>query len=154
MTAPTHEAPYRGLRVLDLGQGVASPYCGYLLAAYGADVIKVEPPQGDWSRGLGTTHGAHSALSAVYNRGKRGLRLDLKTKAGLAAVRRLAARSDVFIEGFRPGVAARLGLGWEALSAGNPGLIYVSVSGFGQTGSDAQRPCSDSVAQAFSVFIY
>ena len=150
MTAPTHEAPYRGLRVLDLGQGVASPYCGYLLAASGADVIKVEPPQGDWSRGLGTTHGGHSALSAVYNRGKRGLRLDLKTEAGLAALRRLAARSDVFIEGFRPGVAARLGLGWEALSAGNPGLIYVSVSGFGQTGPDAQRPCSDSVAQAFS----
>lgn len=150
MSGPTHQAPYRGLRVLDLGQGVASPYCGYLLAAYGADVIKVEPPQGDWSRGLGTAYGGHTALSAVYNRGKRGLRLDLKTESGLKAVQRLAARSDVFIEGFRPGVAARLGLGWEALSAENPGLVYVSVSGFGQTGPDAQRPCSDSVAQAYS----
>lgn len=147
---PTHDQPYRGLRVLDLGQGIASPYCGQLLRIYGADVVKVEPPEGDWSRRLGTTYGSHSALSAVYNRGKRGLCLDLKTAGGLATVKRLAVRSDIFIEGFRPGVAARLGLGYEALSAGNPGLVYVSVSGFGQDGPDAQRPCSDSVAQAYS----
>ncbi len=63
----THEAPYRGLRVLDFGQGIASPYCGALLAAYGADVIKVEPPDGDWSRRLGTTYGRHTAISAVFN---------------------------------------------------------------------------------------
>jgi crotonobetainyl-CoA:carnitine CoA-transferase CaiB-like acyl-CoA transferase len=148
--APSHNAPYAGLRVLDLGQGVASPYCGELLAIYGADVIKVEPPEGDWSRRLGTTYGRHSALSAVYNRGKRGLCLDLKNEKGLEVARQLAGQSDVFIEGFRPGVAARLGLGYEALSRENPKLIYLSISGFGQTGPYSQRPCTDSVAQAFS----
>lgn len=148
--SPTHEAPYRGLRVLDLGQGIASPYCAMLLGVYGADVIKVEPPEGDWSRYLGTTHGNHTALSAVYNRGKRSLCLDLKHADGIAIAKRLAADSDVFIEGFRPGVAARLGLGYEALARDNPGLIYLSVSGFGQQGPYAKRPGSDSVAQAFS----
>src|SRR5664279_5468297 len=76
--SPTHEAPYRGLRVLDFGQGIASPYAAMLLSVYGAEVIKVEPPEGDWSRYLGTTYGNHTALSAVYNRGKRSLCLDLK----------------------------------------------------------------------------
>ena len=78
--SPTHEAPYRGLRVLDFGQGIASPYCAMLLGVYGADVIKVEPPEGDWSRFLGTTYGNHTTLSAVYNRGKRSLCLDMKHK--------------------------------------------------------------------------
>ena len=148
--APTHEAPYRGLRVLDFGQGVASPYCGMLLGVYGADVIKVEPPEGDWSRFLGTTYGSHTTLSAVYNRGKRSLCLDMKHKDGVAIAKRLAKQSDVLIEGFRPGVAARLGLGYEELSRDNPGLIYLSISGFGQTGPYSKRPGSDSVAQAFS----
>src|ERR1700748_2817748 len=148
--SPTHDAPYRGLRVLDFGQGIASPYCAMLLAVYGADVIKVEPPEGDWSRFLGTTYGGHTTLSAVYNRGKRSLCLDLKHKDGIAVARRLAQASDVFIEGFRPGVAARLGLGYEELSRDNPGLIYLSISGFGQTGPYSKRPGSDSVAQAFS----
>jgi crotonobetainyl-CoA:carnitine CoA-transferase CaiB-like acyl-CoA transferase len=146
----THEAPYRGLRVLDFGQGVASPYCGALLASYGADVIKVEPPEGDWSRRLGTTYGRHSALSAVYNRGKRSLCLDLKKESAVEVARDLAAKCDIFIEGFRPGVAARLGLGYDALSRDNARLIYLSVSGFGQNGPYAERPCTDSVAQAFS----
>ena len=146
----THEAPYRGLRVLDFGQGVASPYCGALLASYGADVIKVEPPEGDWSRRLGTTYGRHSALSAVYNRGKRSLCLDLKKGNAVEVARNLAAKCDVFIEGFRPGVAARLGLGYDALGRDNARLIYLSVSGFGQNGPYAERPCTDSVAQAFS----
>lgn len=146
---PTHDAPYRGLRVLDFGQGIASPYCGALLAAHGADVIKVEPPEGDWSRRLGTSYGRHTAISAVFNRGKRSLCLDLKEAKGLVVARQLAATSDIFIEGFRPGVAARLGLGYEALSRDNPGLIYLSVSGFGQAGPYSDRPCTDSVAQAF-----
>jgi crotonobetainyl-CoA:carnitine CoA-transferase CaiB-like acyl-CoA transferase len=148
--APTHEAPYRGLRVLDFGQGVASPYCAMLLGVYGADVVKIEPPEGDWSRYLGTTYGTHTALSAVYNRGKRSLCLDLKHAEGAAVARHLALTCDVLIEGFRPGVAARLGIGYEALAKDNPGLIYLSVSGFGQSGPYAQRPGSDSVAQAFS----
>ena len=146
----THEAPFRGIRVLDFGQGVASPYAGYLLAANGADVVKVEPPEGDWSRRLGTTYGSQSALSAVYNRGKRSLVLDLKKPEAIDAARGLAAGADVLIEGFRPGVMARLGLGYYALSRDNPRLIYLSISGFGQEGPYAQRPCSDSVAQAFA----
>src|SRR3954451_25386536 len=88
--APTHEFPYRGLRVLDFGQGMASPYCAMLLGVYGADVIKVEPPEGDWSRYLGTTYGNHTRLSAVYNRSKRSLWLDMKHKEGVSAVQRLA----------------------------------------------------------------
>jgi crotonobetainyl-CoA:carnitine CoA-transferase CaiB-like acyl-CoA transferase len=147
---PTHEAPYRGLRVVDFGQGIASPYCAMLLGVYGADVIKVEPPEGDWSRYLGTTYGSHTALSAVYNRGKRSLCLDLKHEQGIAIAKKIAADCDVLIEGFRPGVAARLGLGYDALARDNPGLIYLSVSGFGQGGPYAKRPGSDSVAQAFS----
>ena len=147
---PTHEAPYRGLRVLDFGQGIASPYCAMLLGVYGADVIKVEPPEGDWSRFLGTTYGSHTTLSAVYNRGKRSLCLDMKHKDGVAVAQRLAKDCDVLIEGFRPGVAARLGIGYEDLSRDNPGLIYLSVSAFGQSGPYARRPGSDSVAQAFS----
>lgn len=150
---PTHEAPYRGLRVLDFGQGIASPYCAMLLGVYGADVIKVEPPEGDWSRFLGTTYGNHTTLSAVYNRGKRSLCLDMKHSDGIAVAKRLAGDSDVLIEGFRPGVAARLGLGYEELSRENPGLIYLSVSGFGQSGPYSKRPGSDSVAQAFSGLI-
>ena len=148
--SPTHEAPYRGLRVLDFGQGIASPYCAMLLGIYGAEVIKVEPPEGDWSRYLGTTHGSHTALSAVFNRGKRSLCLDLKHDDGIAIAMRLARDCDVLIEGFRPGVAARLGIGYEEPRRENPGLIYLSVSGFGQQGPYAKRPGSDSVAQAFS----
>src|SRR5437868_6499931 len=87
---PTHEAPYRGLRVLDFGQGIASPYCAMLLGVYGADVIKVEPPEGDWSRFLGTTYGNHTTLSAVYHRGKRSLCLDMTHTDGIAIARRLA----------------------------------------------------------------
>lgn len=147
---PSHEAPFRGLRVLDFGQGVASPYAGYLLAANGANVIKIEPPEGDWSRRLGTTYGSHSALSAVYNRGKRSLVLDLKKPEAIAMARKLAAGADVLVEGFRPGVMDRLGLGYDALRRDNARLVYLSISGFGQGGPYARRPCSDSVGQAFA----
>src|SRR5258707_5197069 len=147
---PTHDAPYRGLRVRDFGQGIAPPYCAMLLGAYGADVIKVEPPEGDWSRFLGTTYGNHTTLSAVYNRGQPSLCLDMKQKEAVAIAQRLAKDCDVLIEGFRPGVAARLGIGYEELARDNPGLIYLSVSAFGQSGPYSKRPGSDSVAQAFS----
>lgn len=147
--------PFRGLRVLDLGQGVAAPYCAQLLAVYGAEVIKVEPPEGDWGRGLGTTYnGRQSAVSAVFNRGKKSIVLDLRKPAGRAVARRLAVQADVLIEGFRPGVAARLGLGYEELRQENPRLLYVSVSGYGQRGPYAARPGSDSAAQAFSGLIH
>ena len=144
------DAPYAGLRVLDLGQGIAAPHCGMLLAMHGAEVVKLEPVAGDWSRGLGTRYGHHTAMSAQFNRGKRSLALDLKAPAGRDIAIRLAAQADIVIEGFRPGVAARLGLGYEALRTRDPRLIYVSVSGFGQQGPNIDLPCTDSVAQAFS----
>ena len=141
---------YAGLRVLDLGQGVAAPYCAMLLAMHRAEVIKLEPLAGDRSRGLGTRYGDHTAMSAHYNRGKRGLALDLKAPAAREIALSLAARADIVIEGFRPGVAARLGLGYDELRARSPRLLYLSVSGFGQEGPYAAVPCTDSVAQAFS----
>ena len=144
------QGAYAGLRVLDLGQGVAAPYCAMLLAMHGAEVIKLEPLGGDWSRGLGMRYGDHTAMSAHYNRGKRSLALDLKASAAREIAFSLAARADIVIEGFRPGVAARLGLGYDELRARNPGLLYLSVSGFGQEGPYAALPSTDSVAQAFS----
>ena len=141
---------YADLRVLDLGQGVAAPYCAMLLAMHGAEIVKLEPLAGDWSRGLGTRYGDHTAMSAHYNRGKRSLSLDLKAPAAREIALSLADRADVVIEGFRPGVAARLGLGYDELRARNRRLLYVSVSGFGQEGPYVALPCTDSVAQAFS----
>ncbi len=144
------EGAYAGLRVLDLGQGVAAPYCGMLLAMHGAEVSKLEPLAGDWSRGLGTRYGDHTAMSAHCNRGKRSLALDLKAAAARDIAVALATRADIVIESFRPGVAARLGLGYDELRARNPRLLYLSVSGFGQEGPYVALPCTDSIAQAFS----
>ncbi|HTW50692.1 MAG TPA: CoA transferase [Stellaceae bacterium] len=146
----TNEGAYRGLKVLDLGQGIAAPYCAMILAMHGADVVKLEPPAGDWSRGLGKRYGDQTAMSAHFNRGKRGIAIDLRAPAGRDVALALAKRGDIVIEGFRPGVAARLGLGYEAVRALNPRVIYVSVSGFGQEGPHLGLPCTDSVAQAFS----
>jgi crotonobetainyl-CoA:carnitine CoA-transferase CaiB-like acyl-CoA transferase len=142
--------PYRDLRVVDMSQGVAGPFCGMMLALYGADVVKVEPTAGDWIRQLGRRYGEHTAAGLANNRGKRSVALDLRSEAGQAVVRRLAASADVYIESFRPGVSQAMGLGYAALSALNPDLLYVSVSGFGQTGPYAERPCVDSVAQSFT----
>jgi crotonobetainyl-CoA:carnitine CoA-transferase CaiB-like acyl-CoA transferase len=145
-----NQGAYAGLRVLDLGQGVAAPYCAMLLAMHGAQVVKLEPPAGDWSRGLGMRYGDQTAMSAHYNRGKRSLALDLKASTAREIAVALATASDIVIEGFRPGVAVRLGLGYDELRARNPRLLYVSVSGFGQEGPYVALPCTDSVAQAFS----
>src|SRR5260370_13175368 len=121
-----------------------------LLAMHGAEVIKLEPLAGDWSRGLGTRYGDHTAMSAHYNRGKRSLALDLKAAAARDIAVAIAAGGDGVIEGFRAGGAARLGLGYVELRARNPRLLYLSVSGFGQAGPYVALPCTDSVAQAFS----
>jgi crotonobetainyl-CoA:carnitine CoA-transferase CaiB-like acyl-CoA transferase len=150
MTGNEDERPYTGLSVLDLGQGIAAPYCAMLLAMHGAAVVKLEPPGGDWSRGLGARRGDHTAMSTHYNRGKRSLALDLASPAGREIAFQLAGRADILVEGFRPGVMDRLGLGWERLHEANPRLLYVSVTGFGRTGPYADLPCTDSVAQAFS----
>lgn len=139
--------PYKGLRVLDAGQGIAAPYCGMMLAACGADVIKLEPAEGDWSRGLGTAKDGVSVMTVSFNRGKRSVVLDLKSDQGRAAAAKLAASADVLIEAFRPGVAARIGLGPENAK---PDAVCLSISGFGQSGPYSERPCTDSVAQAFA----
>jgi CoA:oxalate CoA-transferase len=147
------EKPYEGLRVVDMSQGVAGPYCAMLLARHGADVIKVEPLHGDWARVLAPVYGDHTAYSVAGNTGKRSLAVDLKSDAGKAIVDRLIPDADVFLEGFRPGVIDRLGFSYERLSAMNEGLIYLSVSGFGQVGPLREKPAMDPVLQAFTGFM-
>lgn len=142
--------PFSALRVLDASQGYAGPYCGMLMAQHGAQVTKIEPPEGDWIRGMGTRHGEHTALDLAVNRGKRSIVIDMRAEAGRALARRLAGGCDVFIESFRPGVADKLGLGYTALAAAIPNLVYLSINGFGPTGPDAARPGTDTVLQAFS----
>ena len=122
-----------------------------LLAQHGAQVIKIERPgDGDWSRVLGVRYGDHSAFSIVGNLGKRAVAIDLKHEEGKAVLWRLLAGADVFIEGFRPGVIKRLGFDYEAVSAREPGLVYLSISGFGQNGPLVGRPAMDPVLQAFT----
>lgn len=145
-----YASPYRGLKVLDMSQGVAGPHAGMLLALYGADVVKIEPEAGDWIRPIGVRYGQHSAHSVYYSRGKRSIALDMKSEAGLDIIYRLAKDADVVIESFRPGVADRLKIGYEDIRRINPRAIYLSVSGFGQAGPYRERPCTDTVAQAFS----
>lgn len=147
----SYEAPYAGLKVVDLSQGVAGPYCGMLLAQHGADVIKVEPPgDGDWARTIGRRYGEQSPYSVPANLGKRALALDLKSDRGKEVLWRLIKGADVLLEGYRPGVLERLGFGYEAVAAREPRILYLSVSGFGQTGPLANRPAMDPVLQAFT----
>jgi crotonobetainyl-CoA:carnitine CoA-transferase CaiB-like acyl-CoA transferase len=139
-----------GVRVLDFGQGVAGPYCAMLLADHGADVVKVEPPRGDWSRTMGAQDG--SGLTGTFvavNRNKRGVCLDLARPEGVEAARALALKAHVIVESFRPGVMDRLGLGREGLRRERPDLVYCSVTGFGETGPNADLPAGDSIMQAY-----
>jgi formyl-CoA transferase len=140
----------RDLRVLDVTQVMAGPFCAMQLSDMGADVIKVEPPEGDPTRHMGARTGTDSTGFAALNRGKRGIVLDLKSAAGHDAFVRLARRTDILIENFRPGVMRALGLDYPTLSAHHPGLIYASISGYGQTGPDAPRGGFDLVAQGVS----
>ena len=144
-------AAFAGMKVVDLSGGVAGPSCAMMLAQHGADVIKVETPHGggDWSRILGRTYENHSSFSLYGTLGKRSLALDLKTAEGKEILWRLIKDADVFIEGFRPGTIQRYGFGYDAVSAREPGIIYYSISGFGQTGPLASRPAMDPVLQAF-----
>ncbi len=144
----TDNRAYAGLRVCDLTQGVAGPHCAFLLAQHGADVIKIEPPGGDWGRGIGKRHGPYSAFFLQVNRGKRSLALDLKQPEARDAAAKIAAQADVVLEAFRPGVTARFGLDYESVRAVNPDVIYLSVTGYGQTGPWSGRPLTDSIAQA------
>jgi CoA:oxalate CoA-transferase len=139
----------KGLKILDLTRVMAGPFCTALLADLGAEVIKLEPPQGDDYRHIGPFVQGCSALFTLMNRGKQSIVLDLKDAYAQATARAIALHCDVVVENFRPGVASRLGLGPE-LRETKPSLIYASISGFGQTGPDAHLPAYDLVAQAMS----
>ena len=149
----SYEKPYEGLKVIDFSQGVAGPYCGMLLAQYGADVIKIEPKDGDWARNLGQEYGQHSAFSVTANLGKKSIVFDLKNKKSQPILDKIINECDVFIEGFRPGVIERLGYGYERLKNINSKLIYLSISGFGQKGPMSAKPAMDPVLQAFTGFM-
>jgi crotonobetainyl-CoA:carnitine CoA-transferase CaiB-like acyl-CoA transferase len=139
-----------GIRVLDLSRVIAGPYCAAFLADLGADVIKVErPPLGDDLRVLRGKNGMSASFAAI-NRNKRGIALDLQRPEGAKIALELAKRADVVVENFLPGVAAKLGLGYEAVSAVNPSVVYVSVTGFGQTGPHSKRPGYNTIAQGMS----
>jgi crotonobetainyl-CoA:carnitine CoA-transferase CaiB-like acyl-CoA transferase len=144
------DLPLSGRLALDLTQGIAGPYAGRLLAEHGCRVIKVEPPEGDWIRQIGSGPGGISVNFLYYNLGKESVTLDLKTPAGVAAALAIAERADVVLESARPGVMERLGLGFEAVRARNPRVVYLSVSGFGLIGPRAPDPMTDTVAQAWS----
>jgi len=134
----------QGIRVLDLTRYIPGPYCTMLLGDLGADVVKVEePPLGDPTRAVPPAAGEDSAAHAALNRNKRSIAVDLRQDAGAALVKRLAASADVLVEGYRPGVLARRGLGAEALRAENPRLVYCSLTGYGQTGPLAPRAGHD-----------
>ncbi len=141
-------SPLDDIRVLDLTTFLSGPVAAMALLQLGADVVKVEPPTGDVTRG-----GPDAPLSPFYwalHRGRRGLVLDLKSDAGRETLLELVAASDVLVENFRPGVMDRLGLGWERLSAANPRLIVGSITGYGPAGPMADAPAIDGVVQAFT----
>lgn len=141
-----------GLRILDLSRYVAGPHGTMLLGDHGADVVKVEPPgRGDPARGIDRYMGPPDSLFAMtVNRNKRSLALDLRKPEGVALLKDLAAKADMVVENFKPGTLEAMGLDYAALSARNPRLILVRISGFGQTGPWAERPAYDAIAQAAS----
>ena len=145
-------APLEGVRVLDFSIMLAGPYCARLLADVGAEVIKIEPPEGDDMRLRTPVRDGHSAYFGQLNAGKKSLALDLKNAEAIALVRRLVAEADILVENFRPGVMDRLGLGYEALREINPRLIYCSISGYGQSGTDAERAAYAMIVHAESGF--
>ncbi len=141
--------PLQGIRVLDLSRVLAGPYCTMVLGDLGAEVIKVEPPEGDETRGWGPPFaGGESAYYLCVNRNKRGMVVNLKTEDGKNILRELAMQSDVLVENFRPGTLEKFGLDYEALHELNPKLIYCSITGFGQTGSLRDKPGYDFMIQA------
>ena len=146
--------PLEGVRVVDLSQVMAGPFCTMLLGDLGADVIKVEPPNGDLSRSMGGRRlqmkGKDQAPFFALNRNKRSIVLDLKQEGDRTQMQTLLRSTDVMVESFRPGVADRLGIGYEAVRQINPRLVYASISGFGHTGEWADRPGFDLIAQGMS----
>jgi len=152
MTTPTSppEGPLAGTRVLELGSTVAGPFCGRLLADFGAEVIKIEPAEGDALRTMGKRFHGKSLYAASIFRNKSLVCLDLREPRGQEVARKLAAKSDVLIENFRPGGLEKWGLGYDRLSAQNPGLVMVRISGFGQDGPYGQRAGYGVIGEAVS----
>ena len=144
--------PLEGIRVLDVSQVMAGPFCCMLLGDLGADVIKVEPPSGDQTRSaMGFRLRGDDSLGFLnMNRNKRSIALDLKSDEDRRIFLELAKTADVIVENYRPGVVKRLGIDYDTVAAINPGIIYASISGFGQTGPWSQRPGFDLMAQAAS----
>ena len=142
-----------GIRVVDLSQFLPGPMMTLMMADHGAEVIKVEPPAGDPARAQEPFEAGQSVWFRNLNRGKTSRALDLKAGAGRAALWELAEAADVFVEGFRPGVMARLGFGYDAVAARNPGIVYCSISAFGQTGALAHHPAHDMAVQALAGFL-
>ncbi len=147
--------PLEGLKVLDLSHALAGPYCSTMLADYGAEVIKIEPPgKGDIARAWGTPlPGGETDYFIGLHRNKKGIVLDLKNPAGKETFLRMVERCDVVLENFRPGTLERLGLDYETARKRNPGIIYCSISGFGQDGPYRDRPALDLIVQAESGMI-
>jgi crotonobetainyl-CoA:carnitine CoA-transferase CaiB-like acyl-CoA transferase len=139
----------KGVTVLDLSQGAAGPTCAMYLGDMDANILKVEPPGGEWGRRLGPpfVEGVAAAFLGM-NRNKRSIVVDLKERGGSEVILRLAEQADIVLESFRPGVADRLGIGYEKINARNPQIIYAAISAFGQTGPWRDRPGVDGVAQA------
>ncbi len=149
----THEAPLplAGIRVVDLSRVLAGPYCGALLGDLGASVVKVEDPAGgDEARTWPPLRDGESPSYLVNNRNKRGIAVDLKQREGVEVVRRLVLQADVLVENFRTGAMEEFGLGYDALAAVHPRLVYCSVSAFGRTGPRAQEAGYEALMQAFS----
>jgi len=142
-----------GIRVVDLTRIISGPFCSMLLADMGADVIKIEPPEGDPVRQQGVILEGMSWYFAACNRNKRSVRLDLRSKEGMAALKHLLQTADVVIDNFRPGVMDAMGLDWDTLNTLSPGIIHTSINGFGETGPYAKRPAFDFIAQAMSGFM-
>lgn len=139
-----------GIKVLDVTQVMAGPFCAMLLCDMGADVIKIEPPGGDTTRHWGEHPGTDSSAFNAVNRGKRGMVVDLKSSEGVEVVKRLGLSCDIFIENYRPGVMERFGLDYQSLRTENRGVIYASISGYGQTGPSAHKGGFDLIAQGIS----
>jgi CoA:oxalate CoA-transferase len=145
--------PLSGVKVLDLTRVLSGPFCTALLGDMGADVIKVEAPEGDSVRGQGAGRDGLSWYFAQFNRNKRSIRLDLRKAEAKAVLARLIAQSDVLVENFRPGVLDRLGFDAVRLKALRPGLVVCSINGFGSSGPYRDRPAFDFIAQAMSGFM-
>jgi len=145
--------PLSGLRVIDLTRVLSGPFCTMLLGDLGADVVKIEPPEGDTVRRQGAVRDGLSWYFAAFNRNKRALRLDLKRPEARDVLARLIAGADVLVENFRPGVLSRLGFDADRLRALRPSLVVCSINGFGSTGPYRDRPAFDFIAQALSGFM-